>query len=285
VTLHTKALRARVERAFGDREVPRTDGGATSTSRRTLIKSGDPVLRQYAELGPSKKLLSTYVPILHEVARAGGRINHGLKALVRSGRTAAYKPNTQNPPRGGGFRECFVPTPGTAFVSVDYDIAELKGLGQILRWWFGSSALLDTINAGQDPHLAFAAKLLTIRWGRPVDYAFVKAVPKDKAHPLYDDVHGPKGARQLAKIANFGFPGGLGAAALVEYAAGYGVDLTQEEAAELRDAWFEWNVEISAYFDHIAAITAAGSATISSMLTDRQRGGVSFCAACNGYVG
>lgn len=284
-TVDTSALRARVVDAFArlGMPVPLTDGGAVATDRDTLRKGGavDPVLAEYAALGPAKKLLSTYVPVLLAAAREGGVVNHGFGVLVRSGRTSAFNPNTQNPPRSGGFRECFVPRPGFAYVSVDYDIAELKGLGQVQTWLFGASALADAINAGEDPHFSLGVDILSLRLGRPVSAEECKAA-KAPDHPLHADMFGPTGARQLAKIANFGFPGGLGSGSFIEYAAGYGVILTPEESAELKAVWLaKWGIDD--YFGYIAQLTANGYATIEAPVSGRQRGDVSFTAACNGF--
>lgn len=282
-------FRGVVERAYAARGgvAPATDGGATATDRATLIASGDPDLKAFAELGVYSKNLSTHVPRL-----AGGfkhAVTYGINVLVRSGRTSS---STHQPPRGGGFRECHVPRRGWLYCSVDYDIAELKGLAQVHLNWFRQSALADAINSGEDPHLSFAVDLLNRNshdgaarppHGGAWTYADVKAVPKDKAHPLYEAVHGAKGARQLAKIANFGFPGGLGAIAFVEYARGYGVDLEAYEGEDLRSAWLEKWREMPAYFNTIGAACESGSFTLLQLASGRQRGGCGFTQACNGY--
>jgi hypothetical protein len=269
--------------------------GQISTSRDTMKESGHPALVAYADLGVYFKYRSTYAPQLAHGTEHP--INHGYGVLVSSGRTSAYKPNTQNPPRKGGFRECIVPRAGYVYCSVDYDIAELKALAQIQLWWFGHSALADAIKAGEDPHLSLAVEIIRLRmqndatvrerWHRAgvivPDYATIAKIAKDAAHPLYDDVSGGLGARQLAKIANFGFPGGLSPASFVEYARGYGVNLTDAEAVDLYHAWKSKWAEMALYFQEISMACASGSITIKQPGSNRQRGGCGYTQACNGY--
>ncbi len=311
-----EAFYARVEAAYTARGLPtpRTDSGRVATDRDTLEMSEDPVFTGtpcpvcevaygadcvgephdakptpgYAELGPSIKLRDTYLPILD--LGAYRPINAGFNALVATGRTSCREPNLQNPTRQPGFRECFVPRAGWVYCSVDYDIAELKSLAQLQYWWFGTSALGDIINPsaawpkGQDPHLALGASLWASTLGRPVDYAEIKAVPKKIGHEHYEAGHGAYGARQLAKIGNFGFPGGLSARSFVDYArTGYGVRLSEDTAYTIRMAWFDRFPEMSQYFDMIGRLSDTGSYCQVQQVSERQRGGVTFTVAANGY--
>lgn len=281
-TKDMKALKARVEAAFkaDSRDIPLSKSGKnTSTSRDTLKQSGDPVLWQFADLGPAAKLLSTYLPQVK-----GLRVlTHNYRVLVRSGRISAFNPNTTNPPRQGGFRECFIPRDGYVFCSVDLDSAELKGLGQILLWWFGTSALADAQNAGVDPHLLLGCRLFGVRLSREISYDDAKALAKHPEHPDFTAMYGEQGFRQLAKIANFGFPGGLSAKSFISYARGYDVDISLDDALEIRAEWFAMWPEMAAYFAQISACAEGGPYTVLHPISARQRGRCGYTQACNAY--
>jgi len=96
-----------------------------------------------------------------------------------------------------------------------------------------------------------------------------------------------KHARQCAKVANFGFPGGLGPTTLVEYARkGYGVVLTQLEAENLRRQWLEQWSEFRAYFKWVERRRSSDGADalhVVQWYSNRQRGLVPYTAACNSY--
>lgn len=274
-SVNTAALRARVEAAYHARgEQPgTTDGGKTSTDRDTLAGSGDPALVDYAASGFAKKQAATYLP----VARVGTAIPvcGSYDTIRETGRTSMYQPNLQNPPRGGGYRACFVPRPGFLFCSVDYDTAELRALAQMHLWWFGRSTMADALKAGRDLHLDLAADLLGIPYADAVARKGEKAI---------------KATRQLAKVANFGFPGGLGARAFVSYAGGQGVAINEHHdtdgrpsAARLREAWFAKWPEMTLYFDQIAGLTRFGAATVKQAQSGRVRGDVGFTQAANGF--
>lgn len=284
-TKNMAAFRDRVRSAYAaiGKEPPLTEKGQVSTDRDCLENSGDAALEAYASFGTYMTYLQTYVPILERGRRQA--INPRWNVLVETGRISCEKPNLTNPPRDGGFRGCFVPRPGWLYCSVDYDMAELKAMAQVQLWWFGTSALADALNKGLDPHLVLGADILSSRWGRPVSYEEIASVPKDKNHPHYDAVHGPMGARQLAKIGNFGFMGGLGSKSFLDYArTGYRVKLTPEEASDIRAAWLGRWVEMSAYFNVIsAACEATGEFSVLHPVSNRQRAGCGYTVGCNSY--
>lgn len=226
------------------------------------------VLHAVGERSGVEKVLKTYVPVLWQGTQTP--ICTKFNELVASGRGSSYEPNLQNPPRKGGIRECFVPRPGYVFVLCDYSFIELVTLAQSCFEMFGFSAMRDAINAGLDPHLDMAADMLGI--------TYEEAVRRKKAGDPEIDY-----ARQLAKALNFGFPGGLGKAKFVEYAlAGYGVRLTEAEAAERKERWYRKWPEMRKYHDYF------GRQTLGDRLFDlvqpgsgRVRGQVGFCDGCN----
>jgi hypothetical protein len=256
--------------------VPPTEKGATSTSRETLVESGNEALMAYAELGVFQKHLTRYVPELQQALVYP--LNPRLNVLVRSGRTSGA---IQQPPRLGGYRDCWVPRPGYVYCSIDFDIAELKGLAQIHYWWFGHSALGDAINGGEDPHLSLGTEILRMDTGRDWLYSDMKAALKDAQHPDYTLV---SGARQMAKAPNFGFPGGLGVDSFIQFAkATYGMIISPEQARDMKQAWLtKWH-EMSEYFEVVAQQCANGTGVALHPISGRQRGGCTFTAMCNTY--
>ena len=191
--------------------------------------------------------------------------------FVNTGRTSSSRPNLQNPRREPGVRECYVPRPGYVFASADYEAAELHTLAQICLHFFNHSILAKQLNAGIDPHLSFAANLLKIGYEDAV-------LRKKSGDSRVSEM------RQMAKAANFGFPGGMGPSTFRVYAKGYGIDLNQEQAAELRKKWIEAFPEMQEYFQFISSIVGRGSTgNISHLVTRRRRGCVNYTAACNSF--
>lgn len=281
----TKAIKARVVAAYEARDEapPRTASGEVSTDKDALTLSLDDDLIKLANIASDAKELDTWIPVLER-----GRtlpINPRWNVLVDSGRTSCRAPNLQNPPRRSGVRECFVPRPGHVYVSVDWNAAELRALAQICVDWFGESRLADAFRRGLDPHLIMAASILGIS---------VEAAHERKREPEV------KAARQLAKVPNFGFPGGLGAASFVDYAWSAGVDLTPEDvrsapahvrrgaalehAAQLKAIWLDTWPEMPAYLREIgrrADKDRERGFVYTMERTGFVRGGVGYTDGCN----
>ncbi len=241
--------------------------GQISTSKKTLLATGDPELKTVAERGAIAKLLDTYVPVLE--SGVNRPINPRYNVLVETGRTSCAKPNIQNPPRQGGVRECFIPRNGWVYAFSDYDTLELRSLSQVCLDMFGWSRMADALRRGEELHLSFAADMLGI------PYADAERRRKSGDAEVLE-------YRQQAKPANFGFPGGMAAESFREYAEGYKIFLTSERARELHDEWFRKWPEMESYFDAIKAMTEDG-APIRQARSGRVRGGASFCATANGF--
>jgi len=293
--------------------LPRTEKGAVSASRDTLMESGDEVLERYAMVSENDKLRATYVPFLRQGLK--WPVNPRPNTLVESGRTS-YSDPTQTMPRGNGVRECIVPRPGSVFCSIDYSAVELCTLAQACIHLVGKSRMAELINETGDPgslHTAFAASMV----GVPLRELKARVKAKDPAAVGY---------RQAAKAANFGFPGGMGASTLVlakrkriegvtkspdgevEYAGirfclliGGATRCGDEKVTEwkgkaippackrclecaedLRSQWFLQWPEMKEYFDFVAyRVDTYGF--ITQIASNRVRGGVTFTSAANGY--
>lgn len=272
VSKDTTVIKSRVEAAYALQSLatPRTPNGNVQYSEEVLLDSKDPVLSQLAELSKTGKLLESFIPVLQSGTE--WPIQPRWNVLVDSGRTSCADPNLQQLPRKGGVRECFVPRPGFVYVSADYDTAELRSLSQVLLDWFGVDCEMPkALLADRDLHVELACSLEG--W----DYAEAMARLKAK-DPIVKD------RRQLSKIANFGFPGGLGAETFIAYAKPWGVHLTEEQAWRVRNGYFERWPEMKRYFARIQDMTGdLGPGYVTQHKSGRIRGRVNFTSAANTF--
>lgn len=288
------------ETLFDKRGKPKSDkmNDYICTDRDSCLETGDPLLEAFIDYSSALKTLNTDVK-----AYAEGIIDPlhtRFESLAATGRTTSSGPNIQNvrwnfPERcvdkscrgraddnrkcnkcGGpvvappGIRECFVPRPGKVFASADYEQLELRTLAQVCLSLLGYSRLAETLNAGKDPHMMVAAQLL----GR--DYDWCIAHKKDQEVQM---------ARQTGKVANFGFPGGLGAEKLVLFARmAYRVRITVEEARQLKRTWIATFPEFGDYFKYIDKLQDdEGNFRVQHLFTNRLRSKIFYCVACNSF--
>lgn len=314
-----KAIQDRIVAAYNrlGKEVPRTEKDGICVDKVSCQESGDPVLFEYANFASVKKTLSADIPLLERGIFQP--IHAYYEELKESGRTGCENPNLQNLRRAPGIRECFVPScltcgrvhtgvdilegrclgckqPLTVMICCDYGGLESCTLAEACYATFGYSALGDALNAGKDPHLIFASQI------RSESYeALMHAVKPHKSKAIVDpsgklyweasqwlplpSKYDTKQARQTGKVANFGFPGGLGPEALVFFALhNYGVRITLEEAIDLKRVWLDTWPEMREFFNWIGALTKKRFSQVQQLYSNRFRGfagGNVFCAACN----
>ena len=247
-----------------------TDKGQVSLDADACEATEYDIFESYAELTSLKSVLNKDIPML----RAGTFLPvHTSFGLAGSGRVTSSKPNVQNPRRLPGIREAFIPRPGKVFAQADFTALELHTLAQVCVTLFKQSHLAEVLNKGLDPHTAFAADILGI--------SYEEAMRKKKAGD--DDLDN---ARQTAKVANFGFGGGLGAAKLVLFARkSYKVILTEEQARALKAAWLERWPEMKLFFKHINDLIdeETGEARVVQIFSNRIRSGCHYTAAANSF--
>jgi hypothetical protein len=249
--------------------------------------TGDPVLMAYSRF-VSIGTLRGRVERLRLASHYGLPIQPRFKVIVETGRTScsageiepgepmnSIGDQTQNPHRSPGLRECYIARPGHVLVSSDWKAAELHTLAQCCLDLGLDSQLARVLNSGRDVHVWFGAKML----GWTYEYT------RDALKGLHgkDANAKAKNARQGAKAANFGFPGGLGIEKFRLYAAKtYQVFLTQAEATALRAAWLEAFPEIRFYFAHVSNLIDTGNPLVHFM-SQRMRGDVRYTSAANSY--
>jgi hypothetical protein len=286
-----KAARERMIKVMaelGD-EPALTDKGSIKLDEEACEKSGDPLLNAYQRFGSRQNLLTRI-----QALKAGidAPINPYFDSLIETGRTSCAKGRpgaptngyqVQNMRRVYGERECFVPEAGNVFMASDYDSFELCTLAQCCLWLVGYSRLAEVLREGRDPHLAFGANMLGL------SYEDALAIYKNPTHPRRKEV---KRTRQGSKIADFGYPGGMGSASFRDYARGFGLHITEEESDGLLDGWHNEWPEMAGYFswvnrqpwrkgrrkDRIVQVT-----DVEQLVSGRRRANITYTTTCNTF--
>lgn len=266
--------------------VKMTEGGEESEPGVALdedacLVAGDDVLKSYARYSSLNTIYTKDIPALSKPL-----IQARFEVLVETGRTSCSGGKSkgkgkakaldefqlQNVRKEPGVRECFVPRDGNWLLSVDYGQMELHAWSQACLRLVNFSAMAEALNRGIDVHVLFGCTRVN-----GLDYD--ESVKNKKKDPYKDH-------RQMAKAANFGFPGGLGAGAFMEYArATYGVIIEKDRAKSLRREWMETWPESDAYFNFVKGLVGhdRNYGTVSHLFSNRLRGGVHFTNACNSY--
>lgn len=256
--------------------VRRTPTGGVSLDSDACKETEDETLEDYALYTELGAVLAKDVVAL---AKASVFPVHTHYDLAETGRTTSAGPNVQNWRRRVGIRECFVPRPGKVYASADYNALELHTLAQACITLLGRSHLAEVLNAGQDPHTALAGDILGITY----DECAARVEAGDEAADA---------ARQTAKVANFGLPGGLGPKKLVLYARkaykvdlgnGQGEEAAIERARVLKAQWFERWPEMRDYFRHVESLQQGDTYWLEQLFSGRMRGGAKYTAACNSF--
>lgn len=268
-----ETIKRTIEKAYATRggTSKKTVNGGISLDKQALEESKHPDCLFLLEYRESEKLLSTYIDSIKMVNSdyLDNRLRCEYEVLQSTGRTSSKDPNLQNLPRREGIRDCFVPSEGFIFIACDYDAAELRTLAQCYYSMTGiESPLLQWYKRDPsfDPHTWFACKMMNITYEEGMN------LKKQGDKTI-------KANRQRAKACNFGFPGGMGHISFQAYAKGYGLNLSEEEALDLKNQWFEaWDMT---GWTRLAAKTIDEVGYVEVPFSQRRRGNVNFTQACN----
>jgi DNA polymerase-1 len=182
-----------------------------------------PIVNKVLEYRGLKKLLSTYVETLPELAdKKTGRIHTSFnQAIASTGRLSSNNPNLQNIPvrdeRGREIRKAFVPEEGSLFLSADYSQIELRIMAHLSR----DDGMIGDFLSGNDIHAATASKIFGVD---------IKDVTREM--------------RSRAKTANFGIIYGISSYGLSER-----LTIGRKEAKELIDGYFNSYPGVKKYMD------------------------------------
>lgn len=279
-----------------------TGTGDIAAGKDQLLESDDEVLHALAQGMEVEKLRSTYLPFVRSATKVPCNVESNV--LLETGRTS-FRGCMQTTPRNGGVREVFVAPKGKVLCSVDYSALELCTLAQVTKEVcpVGTKLnMLEEINRTKNPgslHGAFAAHMIRVS----VEEFAARLKAKDEDAKI---------KRQMAKAANFGFPGGMGVTKLViakrsqegfRFCVVAGVNKHCKKsvlvwkgrptkpvcpdcvtiAEELREAWFERFTEMPVYFQWVNGLRGLkeNDGVIHSPVTGFIRGGLSYTNACN----
>lgn len=269
-----KAIREAVSAAYDGRppmteEPRRRPPGAkpfvpqVKTGHDVLDSSGDPLLELFAEYGQWAAVANKDLKFLREP-----RV-HTKFGLADTLRGTSSAPNLQNLRRKAGIRECFKPLDGRVYVAADHGGLELATLAQCCVSLLGRYDMSNKLNRGEDLHLHVASEILGI--------SYAEALERKRAGDKE-----VKNARQVAKVVNFGRPGGMAARTLVIYARqSYGVTLTEAQAKDLIQSWNRANPDGMAFLDYVHTLQRGERFEVTIPGSTVVRRGCTYCAACN----
>jgi len=204
-------------------KVTKTKQFNTSEEILQRLRHKHPVIDKVLEYRGLKKLLSTYVEALPELAdKNTGRIHTSFnQAVASTGRLSSNNPNLQNIPvreeRGREIRKAFIPGEGHIFFSADYSQIELRLMAHLS----GDKSMISDFLSGHDIHAATASKIFGVD---------IKDVTREM--------------RAKAKTANFGIIYGISAFGLSER-----LTIGRKEAKELIDGYFSSYPGVKVYMD------------------------------------
>jgi DNA polymerase-1 len=169
----------------------RTDSGAISTDKETLLKIDHPICKKIIEYSNKTHFLSTYIDGM--LARLDDQDVMRTKYnqhTVATGRVSSSNPNLQNVPATDAFRKLFIARPGHSLIMSDFSQIELRVLAHLTK----DPTLIDAFQTGKDLHSIT---------GRAIFHKESDAVLA-------------KEERKIAKTVNFGIVYGIMAAALAK---------------------------------------------------------------------
>lgn len=168
------------------------------------------VLLRYNKL--TKQL--QFVNLWEELSQYDGKLHPSFNITADTGRTTCKNPNIQNVPQESKLRNVITCPKGRKFIEVDMSQAELR----VASIFSEDENMIHAYQSGSDLH---QKTMELIKGGKK---------PKNDQEA--------KRWRTEAKSANFGLLYGMSAKTYQEYAKGYGMNITLEEAEDIRDDFF-----------------------------------------------
>ena len=273
------------------------EGQWISVNAESTSMSGDETLMTYSRYTQLRNLKTGSIKHLRQGVLLP--LQSYFQPLMATGRTSSSRPNIQNLRRLScknckglgsvrdddslvakecsvclgvpGIRECFVPREGHVFVAADFAKAEMHTLAQTCLDLFGESKLADALNDGIDPHDWVGSVILGCSHEEFVER--YKAEDEDAVD-----------ARQLAKVVNFGCPGGVSAKRLVDIARGmFKMEISDHMAQRIKGMWFQAWPEMARYFEYVGneCVDNEGWHWAKTTRSNRLRSRTTFTAACN----
>jgi DNA polymerase-1 len=292
-SINRKRLLEIVEQVAGENGISLryTDKGKISADSEMIKELAEfsPVLKQYQDRQKVYRLISTELPKLD-----APEVFPEYDVLKETGRTSSFGgklyPSTniqQVDPRA---RHLFLPRENMVLCSIDYNAIELVSLAQTLKELFGHSTLAELLQSGKDPHAYLGAHLAV-----NIDPEFGEAYGNLDSDQLYEFFVSLKHSeqeeerqfyahwRKFAKPVGLGYPGGLGAATMVDFAKlTYDIKLDEDTARYMKELWLNTFPEMVEYFQYINLLSNNEDEFSYTTPMGMLRVGASYCAAANG---
>lgn len=173
--------------------------------------------------------LETFIKSWEKI-QVDDRIYPSFNITARTGRTTCSNPNLQQIPQDKNVRNLIEARPGWKILECDFSQVELR----VASMFSGDANMQHAYQSGSDLH----SKTTELLFG-------------DTSNLSKQD---QKRKRTEAKSMNFGFLYGMSAKTFVDYAKGYGLNITEEQSEGFRNNFFEayprllpWHEECKEY--------------------------------------
>lgn len=213
----------------GLKVIEKTAKGVPSVSSDVLANYiGNPVVDDLLEYRRLTKL-ETFIKSWEKI-QVDDRIYPSFNITARTGRTTCSNPNLQQIPQDKNVRNLIEARPGWKILECDFSQVELR----VASMFSGDANMQHAYQSGSDLH----SKTTELLFGDTSNLS--KQEQKRK--------------RTEAKSMNFGFLYGMSAKTFVDYAKGYGLNITEEQSEGFRNNFFEayprllpWHEECKEY--------------------------------------
>lgn len=213
----------------GLKVIEKTAKGAPSVSSDVLVNYvGNPVVDDLLEYRRLTKL-ETFIKSWEKI-QSNDRIYPSFNITARTGRTTCSNPNLQQIPQDKNVRNLIEARPGWKLAELDFSQIELR----VASMFSGDTNMQHAYQSGSDLH----SKTTELLFGDTSGLS-----PQEQ-----------KRKRTEAKSMNFGFLYGMSAKTFVDYAKGYGLNITEEQSEGFRNDFFKayprllpWHEECKAY--------------------------------------
>lgn len=213
----------------GLKVLEKTAKGVPSVSSDVLANYiGNPVVDDLLEYRRLTKL-ETFIKSWEKI-QVDDRIYPSFNITARTGRTTCSNPNLQQIPQDKNVRNLIEARPGWKILECDFSQVELR----VASMFSGDANMQHAYNSGSDLH-SNTTELL---------FGDTSNLSKQEQ----------KRKRTEAKSMNFGFLYGMSAKTFVDYAKGYGLNITEEQSEGFRNNFFEayprllpWHEECKEY--------------------------------------
>lgn len=272
ICFHLKKIRTRFEALCQEKgwPVPRTEkSGEAKIGTVELRNCGDPTLELYLRYR-DMSYARTVATNLINASDEDERIHTSFDSLKQTGRSSSYDPAMQNLPKTYGIRECFLPDEGNVLIDADFTSLEFCMFAQVCKDLLGYSTIADAMNAGKDPHAMVAANL--------------KGWTYEEAVARKNEPEGER-ARDMGKIANYGFLGGLGPERACYWALKKSdkMRFTIAQMKELKSVWLRTWPETREFFTRVKTLLENPLEQITVERTGFVRGGCRYTVGCNTF--